>query len=184
MDTVDGSARDNTASDDCSQAPVPAPSIPMEQADRTGGQPVSSGVKRDARTAELPDEDEHGGKFLQVEGMCVVLSSTRTLTTHGRFVYTEPSQFLGKPWAFVKEIKVATTQYGYTLTLSAISMLTSHEEITSNVSSSRKGPASTRLTKKKVGTTMKATIRFHPCHPFESSCFHKQRVRRVKDIQQ
>ena len=31
----------------------------MEQADSTGGQqPVSSGVKRDARTAELPDEDE------------------------------------------------------------------------------------------------------------------------------
>ena len=52
METEDGSARDNTASDDCPQAPVPAPSSPMEQADRTGGQqPVSTGVKRDARTA-------------------------------------------------------------------------------------------------------------------------------------
>ena len=39
-ETEDGVARDNTASDDCPQAPVPAPSIPMEQADRTGGQPV------------------------------------------------------------------------------------------------------------------------------------------------
>ena len=54
------------------QAPVPPPSIPMEQADRTGGQPVGSGVKRDARTAELPDEDEQGGKFLQVEGLTTV----------------------------------------------------------------------------------------------------------------
>ena len=44
----------------------------MEQPDRTGGQPVSSGVKRDARTAELPDEYEQGGKFLQVEGLTTV----------------------------------------------------------------------------------------------------------------
>ena len=45
----------------------------MEQADRTSGQqPVSSGVKRDARTAELPDEDEQSGKFLQVEGLTTV----------------------------------------------------------------------------------------------------------------
>ena len=73
METEDGGARDNTSSDDCPQAPVPAPSNPMEQADRTGGQqPVSSGVKRDARTAELPDEDEQGGKFLQVEGLTTV----------------------------------------------------------------------------------------------------------------
>ena len=73
METEDGCARDNTASDDCSQAPVPAPSNPMEQADRTGGQqPVSSGVKRDARTAKLPDEDEQGGKFQQVEELTTV----------------------------------------------------------------------------------------------------------------
>ena len=57
----------------CPQAPVPAPSSPMEQADMTGGQqPVSSGVKRDAREAELPDVDEQGGKFLQVEGLTTV----------------------------------------------------------------------------------------------------------------
>ena len=67
METEDGGARDNTASDDCPQTPVPIPSSPMEQ---TGGQePVSSGVKRDARTAGLPDEDEQGGKFQQVEGL-------------------------------------------------------------------------------------------------------------------
>ena len=51
------------------QAPVPVPSTPMEQADKTGGQPVSSGVKRDARMAEHPDEDEQGCKFFQVEGL-------------------------------------------------------------------------------------------------------------------
>ena len=72
METEDGGARDNTASDDSPQATVPAPSIPTEQADRTGGQPVSSGVKRDARMAELSDEDEKGGKFLQVEGLTTV----------------------------------------------------------------------------------------------------------------
>ena len=72
METEDGGARDNTASDDCSQAPVPVPSNPIEQTDRTGGQPVSSGVKRDARTAELPDEDEQGGKFLTVEELTTV----------------------------------------------------------------------------------------------------------------
>ena len=33
---------------------------------------MSSGVKRDARTAELPDEDEQGGKFQQVEGLTTV----------------------------------------------------------------------------------------------------------------
>ena len=64
METEDGCARDNTASDETPQAPVPAPSIPMEQADKTGRQPVSSGVKRDTRTAEIPDEDEQSGKFL------------------------------------------------------------------------------------------------------------------------
>ena len=70
METEDGSARDNTASDESPQVPVPA--SPMEQAERTGGQPVSSGVKRDARMAELPDEDGQGGKFLQVEGLTTV----------------------------------------------------------------------------------------------------------------
>ena len=65
-----GSSRDKTASDDFSQAPVPAPSNPVDQADRIGGQqPVSSGVQRDVRTAALPDENEQGGKFLQVEGL-------------------------------------------------------------------------------------------------------------------
>ena len=33
---------------------------------------MSSGVKRDARTAELPDEDEQDGKFLQVESLTTV----------------------------------------------------------------------------------------------------------------
>ena len=67
-----GSARDNTASDETPQAPVPVPSNPMEQTDRIGGQPASSGVKSDARAAELPDEDEQGGKFQQVEGLTTV----------------------------------------------------------------------------------------------------------------
>ena len=31
-----------------------------------------TGVKRDARAAELPDEDEQGGKFQQVEGLTTV----------------------------------------------------------------------------------------------------------------
>ena len=62
-ETEDGRARDNTPSDENPQAPVPVPSNAMEQAERAGGQPVSLGVKRDARTAELPDEDDKGGKF-------------------------------------------------------------------------------------------------------------------------
>ena len=33
---------------------------------------MSSGGKRDARAAELPDEDEQGGKFQQVEGLTTV----------------------------------------------------------------------------------------------------------------
>ena len=33
---------------------------------------VTSGVKRDARAAELPDEDEHGRKFQQVERFTTV----------------------------------------------------------------------------------------------------------------
>ena len=75
METEDGGARDNAASDDRSQvpAPVPAPSSPTEQADWSGGhQPMISGVKRDARAAEHPDEDEQGGKFQQVEGLTTV----------------------------------------------------------------------------------------------------------------
>ena len=31
-----------------------------------------SGIKRDARAAELPDEDEQGGQFQQVEGLTTV----------------------------------------------------------------------------------------------------------------
>ena len=67
METEAGGARDNTASDETPQAPVPARCIPMEQADTTGGQPVSSGVKRDP-----PDEDEQGAMFLHVEGLTTV----------------------------------------------------------------------------------------------------------------
>ena len=57
----------------------------MEQTDQSDGhnvksvnQPeqsksnIGSGVKRDARAAELPDEDEQGGKFQQVEGLTTV----------------------------------------------------------------------------------------------------------------
>ena len=101
--------------------------------------------------------------------MCEVLSNTRTRTMYGRFVYTGAVQSLEQPCAFVKEIRVATTKYGFVWTLSAIDMLTSHDEITINVSSSRKGPTPTRLPKRKVRTTMKATTRFLPCHPFASS---------------
>ena len=39
-----------------------------------------------------------------------------------------------------------------------------------------KGPALTRLTKRKAGATMKAPAHFHPCRPYEASCFHKQRT--------
>ena len=35
---------------------------------------MSSGVKRDARAAEFPDEDEQGGKFQQVEGLKAILA--------------------------------------------------------------------------------------------------------------
>ena len=73
METEDGSARDNTASDDHSQSPILFPSSPTEQTDRRSGQqPVSSGVKRDARAAEISNEDEQGGKFQQVEGVTTV----------------------------------------------------------------------------------------------------------------
>ena len=83
METEDGGARDNTASDRAQvRSPAPPQSNPMEQTGQSGGhsvksvnQPeesVSSGVKRDARAAELPDEDEQGGKFQQVEGLTAV----------------------------------------------------------------------------------------------------------------
>ena len=98
--------------------------------------------------------------------------------TNGRFVCAEPSKFTARRWASVQEVKIATTW-----TLSAINMLMSHEEITNNVSFSKKDPALNRLTKRKAGTTMKVTVHYHPCRPCESSCFHKQEVRRVKDIQ-
>ena len=86
-ETEDGGARGNTASDDRAQvgSPAPAPSRPMEQTDQSDGHKVKSvnqpeqsksnmgsGVKRDARAAELPDEDEQGGKFQQVEGLTTV----------------------------------------------------------------------------------------------------------------
>ena len=58
------------------------PSSPMEQTDQSGGhsvksvnqpeQPVSSGVKRDARAAELPDEDEQGGMFQQLDDVRIL----------------------------------------------------------------------------------------------------------------
>ena len=54
----------------------------MEQTDQSGGhivksvnqpeQSASSGVKCDARAEVLPDEDEPGGKFQQVEGLTTV----------------------------------------------------------------------------------------------------------------
>ena len=81
--------------------------------------------------------------------MCVVLSISRTRMTNGRFVCTEPSQLTARPWASVQEIKVATTKCGCTCTLLATSMLTLHEEITSNGSFSKKGPVHTRLYKEK-----------------------------------
>ena len=56
------------------------------------------------------------------------LSSRRTRVTYGRSVYTEPSQFLARPWASVQEIRLATTKYGCTWTLSATDMLMCHEE--------------------------------------------------------
>ena len=52
---------------------APAPSSPIEQTDRRSGQQaVSSGVKRDAHAAELPDKGEQGGGFQQVEGLTTV----------------------------------------------------------------------------------------------------------------
>ena len=80
-------ARGDTASDDRAEvrSPAPAPSSPVEQTDQSGehnvkstSQPelskenMSSSVKRDARAAELPDEEEQRGKFQQVEGLTAV----------------------------------------------------------------------------------------------------------------
>ena len=87
MDADVGSARGDTASDDRSQArsPAPAPSSLVEQKDQGGKRSLkltsqleqsksntSSDIKRDARAAELPDEDEQGGKFQHVpeESLC------------------------------------------------------------------------------------------------------------------
>ena len=77
--------RRKTSSSSPSTNRAPAPSRPVEQTDQSGGHDVksmsqpeesksntSSGVKRDARAAELPDEDEEGGKFQQVEGLTAV----------------------------------------------------------------------------------------------------------------
>ena len=70
MVTEDGDARGNTAIDDRAhvRSPAPAPRRPMAQTDQSGGhnaksvnqpeQSAGSRVKRDARAAELPDEDE------------------------------------------------------------------------------------------------------------------------------
>ena len=76
MDTDHGSA-------------APTPSSPTEQTDQSGkfylkprSQPeqpksnTSAGIKRDARAAELPDEDEQGGKCQQVEGFTTVNEET------------------------------------------------------------------------------------------------------------
>ena len=89
---------------------------------------------------------------------------------HGAF--TIPRETL----ASVQEIKVATSKCGCTCTLLATSKLALLEEITSNGSFSKKGPVHTRQTKRKAGTMMKATAHFHPCHPCEDLCLHKQPV--------
>ena len=70
-----------------------------------------------------------------------------------------------------KRSQVAIMRYGCTWTLLAISMLMSHEETTSNASSLKRGPAHTRLTKRKVGTTMKVTTHPHLCRLYEHLCF-------------
>ena len=80
MDMDHGGAQVDPASDDHVQvrSSTPAPSSPDDQTKRSV-QPasrsalsksnMSSGVKRDARAAEHPDEDEKGGKVQQVEGL-------------------------------------------------------------------------------------------------------------------
>ena len=86
----------------------------------------------------------------RVNGLAyVVLSSPRTLVENGRSVCVELSQIPARPSASVQKIKVATMRCGCTRTLSAISMLTSHEENTNSGSSSKKGPAYTPANKEK-----------------------------------
>ena len=75
----------DSASDDHAQVRSSTPSNPDDRTNQGGKRSVqpasqleqldsneSSGVKRDARAAELPDEDEQGGKFQQVEGLTTV----------------------------------------------------------------------------------------------------------------
>ena len=87
MDTDHGGARLDPARDDPAQvrSTTPAPGSPDDRTNqvrkrnvRPASQSeqsesnVSSGVKRDARAAELLDEDEQGSKFQQVEGLTTV----------------------------------------------------------------------------------------------------------------
>ena len=79
-----GTASGATDTDRGGASVDPAPSSPDVQTHPSGKrtQPAdqpeqppgssTSGVKRDARAAELPDEDEGGGKFQQVEGLTTV----------------------------------------------------------------------------------------------------------------
>ena len=84
MDTDHGGVRVDPASDDHAQvrSSTPVSSSPDDrtnQGGKRGVQPgchpkqsksnTSSGIKRDARAAERPDEDVQGGKFRQVEGL-------------------------------------------------------------------------------------------------------------------
>ena len=86
-DTDRGGAHANPASDEDAQVRSWTPARAAQMTERiraTNGvmqpasQPeqsksnMSSGVKRYARAAELPDEDEQGGKFQQVEGLATV----------------------------------------------------------------------------------------------------------------
>ena len=87
MDTDHGFAWVDPTNDDVAQIRTltPAPSSPADQTNQGGKRSVqpasqpeqskrntSFGVKRDARAVELPDEDEPGGKFQQVEGLTTV----------------------------------------------------------------------------------------------------------------
>ena len=87
MDVDLGGAQVDPASDDHAQvrSSTPAQSSPDDRTNQGGkrsvqpaSQPeqsesnVNFAVKRDARAAELPDEDEQGGKFQQVEGLTTV----------------------------------------------------------------------------------------------------------------
>ena len=74
------------------------------------------------------------------------------------------------------DVGVDMNEFGFSWTLLAINMHMSLEEIMSSGSSSKKGPAHTRLARKRAHTTRKATAHFHPWRPCENLCFHKQRV--------